>query len=64
MLLDRGDVVVIDPARGSALVEIRDLILADGSQLTTLPGTIMSLRDEHIGAARLIRRRTSHCGTP
>jgi len=62
VLLDRGDVVVIDPARGSALVEIRDLILADGSQLTTLPGTIMSLRDEHIGAARLIHRSSAVIG--
>ncbi|MEO8670484.1 MAG: hypothetical protein ABI411_04150 [Tahibacter sp.] len=62
VVLDRGAVVVIDPARGSAMVEIRDLTLRDGSQLTTLPGTILSLRDEHIGAARLIHRSTGVIG--
>ena len=41
VVLDRGDIVVIDPERGASPVEIRDLIVGDGAELTTLPGTIM-----------------------
>ena len=62
VILDRGDVVVIDPTNGQAQLEIRDLYLGDGAQLTTLPGTILSLRDEHIGAARMVNRSSGIVG--
>jgi hypothetical protein len=62
VILDRGDVVVIDPANGQAQLEIRDLYVGDGAQLTTLPGTILSLRDEHIGAARILHRSSGVFG--
>lgn len=62
VVLDRGDIVVIDPQRGASPVEIRDLIVGDGAALTTLPGTIMVLRDEHIGAARVSYRSSGVIG--
>jgi hypothetical protein len=62
VVLDRGDTVIIDPQRGASPVEIRDLIVGDGAELTTLPGTIMLLRDEHIGAARVSYRSSGVIG--
>ncbi len=56
VVLDRGDSVVIDPAIGRAQIEIRDLYVGDGSELTTLSGTTLLVRDEHIGAARIVNR--------
>ena len=60
--LDRGDNVVIDPARGRAQIEIRDLYVGDGAALTTLAGTVMLLRDEYVGAARIINRSSGVLG--
>ena len=71
VVLDRGDVVVIDPAsrfRAANItgtdhaIEIRDLYVGDGAALTTLAGTIMQLRDEHIGAARIVNRSSGVLG--
>lgn len=62
VVLDRGDNVVIDPARGQAQIEIRDLYVGDGAELTTLAGTVMLLRDEHIGAAHVINRSSGVIG--
>ncbi len=62
VVLDRGDSVVIDPTLGRAQIEIRDLYVGDGAALTTLAGTIMLLRDEHIGAARIVNRSSGVIG--
>ena len=62
VVLDRGDIVLIDPQRGISPVEIRDLWVGNGAQLTTLAGTIMLLRDEHIGAARVTYRSSGVIG--
>jgi len=62
VVLDRGDNVVIDPKVGRAQIEIRDLYVGDGAALTTLAGTIMLLRDEHIGAARIVNRSSGVLG--
>ena len=72
VVLNRGDVVVIDPASrlravnrngtGHVDIEIRDLYVGDGAALTTLAGTIMLLRDEHIGAARIVNRSSGVIG--
>ena len=58
VVLDRGDSVVIDPAMGQAQIEIRDLYVGDGAAFTTLAGTILLMRDEHIGAARIVNRNS------
>gem|GEM_PF-1118946 len=62
VVLDRGDSVVIDSKVGRAQIEIRDLYVGDGAALTTLAGTIMLLRDEHIGAARIVNRSSGVIG--
>ncbi len=62
VVLDRGDSVVIDPKAGQAQVEIRDLYVGDGAAFTTLAGTILLLRDEHIGAARIVNRSSGVMG--
>lgn len=62
VILDRGDNVVIDPARGQAQIEIRDLYVGDGAEFTTLAGTVMLLRDEHIGSARIVNRSSGVIG--
>ncbi|MEZ0472041.1 hypothetical protein [Luteimonas salinilitoris] len=49
VVLDRHDRVVIDPASGDAWVRIRDLDVRGNARLTTLPGTVLQLRDEVIG---------------
>lgn len=48
VLLPGGVQVVIDPAQGSASVTLRDLTIEDGARLTTLPGTIITDRNEFV----------------
>jgi hypothetical protein len=59
VVLAAGAQVVIDPARGSAEVAIRDLTVVDGASLTTLPGTIIHTRDEHVGTGGQLVYRSS-----
>ncbi|NUP14470.1 MAG: hypothetical protein HOW73_51225 [Polyangiaceae bacterium] len=47
VVIDGSD-VVIDPAQGSAGVAIRDLTVTGGGSLTTLPGTVLETRAEHL----------------
>jgi hypothetical protein len=46
VLIDGDSQVVIDPALGSAVVQIRDLTLRNAARLTTRPGTKISTRNE------------------
>lgn len=63
VLLDAGDVVVIDPALGSAAVRIRDLIVKRGATLETRQGTLLQLRDELIeGGAQVTYRGSAVLG--
>jgi hypothetical protein len=59
VVLDGHDRVVIDPGRGAAWVRIRDLDVRGNARLTTLPGTVLQLRDEVIGQNGQIVHRAS-----
>ena len=63
VVLDGLDAVTIDPRRGPAEIEIRDLDVRDAARLTTLSNSILRSRDERVaGSATVIHRATESYG--
>jgi hypothetical protein len=57
--IDGDAQVVIDPARGTREVAVRDISVGDQAQLTTLAGTILRTRHEVLGGSgRIVHRST------